>query len=88
MIHANICSNIVIISGTVEGEIKAGRQVTLHKTAVVMGNLKTQSLLIEEGAQLNGHVDMGSDPKKADTSKDDKRPPLNTPPGGPKPPSA
>jgi cytoskeletal protein CcmA (bactofilin family) len=59
-IHARINSVCVVISGLVEGDIVATDQVVLHKTAVVNGDIDSPSLVIEEGAQLNGAVRMGS----------------------------
>ena len=55
---ANIKSGTVIVSGSVEGDIQTSVQVTLHKTAVVCGNITTQRLVVEDGAQLNGQVQM------------------------------
>ena len=82
-VHASIRSLIVIVSGEVHGDIIAGQQVTLHKTARIMGNLKTERLVIEEGAELNGKIEMGKGkgkdtqtepsppgPAKADPGKD------------------
>ncbi len=57
-IQANIRSKTVIISGSVSGDVEAGTKVVLHKTARVQGNLETPSLMIEEGAALNGVVSM------------------------------
>ena len=57
-IHASIRSVCVVISGLVEGDIQASQQVVLHKTAVVNGDLQASSLVMEEGAQLNGNVRM------------------------------
>ena len=59
-IDAKIQSQIVIVSGEVRGDIVATRQITLHKSARVNGNLRTQSLAVEEGAQFNGQVQMGA----------------------------
>ncbi len=58
-VHADIRSEVVIVSGEVRGNIHAKRQVTLHKSARVYGNLNTTGLMVEEGAQLNGQVEMG-----------------------------
>jgi cytoskeletal protein CcmA (bactofilin family) len=58
-IHANIVSETVVISGTVEGDVTARRSVTLHKTARVNGNVETVSLVVEEGAEMHGHIKMG-----------------------------
>jgi cytoskeletal protein CcmA (bactofilin family) len=59
-IHATIRSVCVVISGLVEGDINATEQIVLHKTAVVNGNLDAPAISMEEGAQLNGCVRMGS----------------------------
>jgi cytoskeletal protein CcmA (bactofilin family) len=59
MIKATIQSNTVIISGEVEGDIIAPRQVVIHKEARVSGDIQTASLAVEEGAQINGQINMG-----------------------------
>jgi cytoskeletal protein CcmA (bactofilin family) len=59
-IHAKIRSVRIVISGYVEGDIVATERVVLHKTAVVKGDIQTPSLVMEEGAQLDGAVRMGS----------------------------
>ena len=58
-IEANIRSNVVAVSGTVQGDIIAGSKVVLHKSARVTGNIETQSLVVEDGAQLEGSIKMG-----------------------------
>lgn len=57
-IEANIRSKTVIISGAVSGDVVAGTKVVLHKSARMQGNIETPSLMIEEGAALNGQVSM------------------------------
>jgi cytoskeletal protein CcmA (bactofilin family) len=57
-IEAMIRSTVVVISGSVVGDITASRQVVLHKTARVQGDLSTPSIVIEEGAQFNGKLSM------------------------------
>ena len=59
VIEANIRSNTVVVSGTVQGDIIAGRQVVLHKSAKVKGDMTAPSLVIEEGAIFNGQLSMG-----------------------------
>jgi cytoskeletal protein CcmA (bactofilin family) len=70
-IQANITSEIVIVSGEVRGDIEAQRQITLHKSARVFGNLRTTNLVVEEGAELNGNVEMGNK-NKLKSAKPDK----------------
>ena len=57
-IEADIYSKTVSISGTVSGNVIAENKVVLHKTALVKGNIEAPSLVIEEGAKLNGQVTM------------------------------
>ena len=58
-IRASIVSEVVIVSGLVEGNVVANRQLTLQKTARLHGDVETGSLLVEDGAVLNGNVIMG-----------------------------
>ena len=59
VVHASVSSQTVIISGEVNGDIDAQRQITLHKTARVNGSLRTARLAIEDGAQIEGRIEMG-----------------------------
>jgi cytoskeletal protein CcmA (bactofilin family) len=63
IIEANVRSQIVIVSGTIAGDIVAGRKVMMHKTGRVDGNIQTPSLVMEDGAILNGQLKMSE--KKA-----------------------
>ena len=42
------------INGVVEGDINASQQVVLGRTADVTGKVSTRSLIVEEGAIING----------------------------------
>ena len=67
-IEASIRSNTVVVSGTVEGNIVAGQQVVLHKTAKVHGDMSAPSLIIEDGAVFNGQISMGRADAKSATA--------------------
>jgi len=69
VIEAQITSSVVVVSGTVKGDIQAGRQVVLHKSAKVDGDIETPSISIEEGAVFNGRLSMG---KNAGAAAGDK----------------
>jgi len=43
------------INGTVEGDILASKELVLGRTAKVKGQIAAPALIVEEGAQLNGH---------------------------------
>jgi cytoskeletal protein CcmA (bactofilin family) len=74
-IFANITADEVQIGGTVQGNITARRKITLQRTAVVIGDLTTPGIVIEEGAKLKGRIVIGSeeepvrDVKKAQVAK-------------------
>lgn len=60
-VFANITADEVQIAGTVHGDITARRKITLQRTAVVIGDLTTPGIVIEEGAKLKGRIVIGSD---------------------------
>ena len=69
-IDAEIKSKTVAISGTVRGNVIAEQKVVLHKSARVDGNIEAPSLVIEEGAKINGQITMtGSSDKSVSTLK-------------------
>ncbi|MEF3255207.1 MAG: polymer-forming cytoskeletal protein [Deferribacterales bacterium] len=57
-VEADIETSIVKISGNFKGNIKATNIVELLKPAIVTGTINTPTLKIEEGAKLNGNVQM------------------------------
>ena len=50
----------LVLSGKIQGEVEAKTKVVLHKSANLQGNIKTPVLVVEEGAILEGQLDMGS----------------------------
>jgi cytoskeletal protein CcmA (bactofilin family) len=80
-IEATIRSNTVVVSGTVVGNILAARQIVLHKSARVQGDMSAPSLVIEEGAVFNGQLTMGRPDGKGGAAA-----PLKSIGGGAKPP--
>ena len=71
-VQASITSETVIISGEVQGDIIARGQVSIHKTGCVLGDIQTASLTVEEGAQVNGRIDMTAPNNAGKSSKSDK----------------
>jgi cytoskeletal protein CcmA (bactofilin family) len=55
----------LILSGKIDGEILVSKQTTMHKTAFLTGNIVTPVLVMEEGATLQGTVQMTKDPLPA-----------------------
>ena len=51
---AEIKVAVAKINGTVEGNIRASKELILGRTANVTGHVTSPALVVEEGAQLNG----------------------------------
>jgi cytoskeletal protein CcmA (bactofilin family) len=49
----------VVVEGEVEGEIAARETIELKSRAVVRGDIHAESLIVVEGARLNGHCRVG-----------------------------
>ncbi|MBO6586692.1 MAG: polymer-forming cytoskeletal protein [Gracilimonas sp.] len=69
-IIGNITSADADIAGKVEGEVKVSGKLTLRESAVIDGNIYTKTLIVEEGAQINGSCRMGTDAKSLSQSSD------------------
>jgi cytoskeletal protein CcmA (bactofilin family) len=46
----------VVIGGTVTGNVHATERVELQATAIVTGDILTQTILVQEGGVVNGRV--------------------------------
>ena len=68
MVNADINANVILISGTVKGNIKASSRVEIIKPARFEGTITTPSLIVEEGVIFHGTTKM---------REKDKRPTLN-----------
>ena len=55
VITGDITAVNIIAAGTVNGNITADGQLTVKSTAVLNGNGKTCSIVIEDGASVNGN---------------------------------
>lgn len=56
-IRADIVGNSVIIRGRVKGKITASEKLHLHETASVEGDVSAQTIVIAEGARLEGQIE-------------------------------
>ncbi|SMO32034.1 bactofilin family protein [Gracilimonas mengyeensis] len=66
----NITSADADIAGKIEGEVKVSNKLTLRDSAVVDGNIFTKTLIVEEGAKVNGSCKMGADIKSISRNSD------------------
>ena len=58
IINADINANVILISGTVKGNIKASSRVEIIKPARFEGTITTPSLVVEEGVIFHGTTKM------------------------------
>jgi cytoskeletal protein CcmA (bactofilin family) len=56
-IRADIVGKIVIIRGQVKGQILASEKIHLHETASVEGNVSSPTIVIADGAQVEGQLE-------------------------------
>lgn len=52
------------IAGKVDGELRVSNKLILRQSAVVEGDIYTKTMIIEEGAEMNGACRMGSEVEK------------------------
>ena len=62
-VKANIRAQLIIVEGTVDGDLHADKSVFVKETAKVCGNIFAPTVSIVEGANFSGSIDM--DGKKA-----------------------
>jgi cytoskeletal protein CcmA (bactofilin family) len=62
-VKANIRAQLIIVEGTVDGDLHADKSVFVKETAKVCGNIFAPTVSIIEGANFSGSIDM--DGKKA-----------------------
>src|SRR6516162_2677360 len=58
MVNAEIDVGVIIVEGTVTGNIRAKRAVELHAPARVKGNIETPSLYVDKGVMFEGFSKM------------------------------
>jgi cytoskeletal protein CcmA (bactofilin family) len=57
-VKANIRAQLIIVEGTVEGDLIAEKSVFMKETAKIRGNIFAPTVSIVEGASFSGSIDM------------------------------
>ncbi len=76
-IHGDVSAGEVVVGGVIDGAVSASERLELQTTAVVNGDITTRSIVVMEGARINGGLKMseialiGRDEEIAD-SRDSK----------------
>ena len=63
-VKANVIARAVVVQGKLEGNIQASERVDLKQSAIVVGDVVTQRISIDEGAYIKGSVDIQKEPPK------------------------
>ncbi|MBM3909078.1 MAG: polymer-forming cytoskeletal protein [Gemmatimonadetes bacterium] len=61
-IHGNVHAGEVVIGGAVDGSITADERLELQGSATVNGDIDTKSVVVLEGARINGTLRMKDHP--------------------------
>src|ERR1700675_3940137 len=66
-VKCNVTACAVVLQGKLEGNIQASDRVDLKQSAVVMGDIATHRISIDEGAYFKGSLNIQKEaPKKAE----------------------
>ena len=57
-VKADIFAHTVVVEGQVDGKIVGSERVVMRKTAKISGTLIAPRVMLEDGAQFNGTIDM------------------------------
>lgn len=54
-------ADTVVVGGIVKGDIKASTKVVLLSTCIMMGNIRSPRIIVEEGVLMHGHCTVSED---------------------------
>lgn len=57
-VRGNVIAGEVVVGGYVEGSVSAAERLELQATATIAGDIETRSIVVLEGARINGLVRM------------------------------
>jgi cytoskeletal protein CcmA (bactofilin family) len=63
-VKANVTARSAVVQGRLEGNVRASDRVDLKQSAIVLGDIATQRISIEEGAYFKGGVDIQREASK------------------------
>src|SRR3954466_15247632 len=64
-VRANVMARDVVVHGKVDGNIQGTERVELKRSSVLVGDIATQRIIIEDGAFFKGAIDIKKDAPKA-----------------------
>jgi cytoskeletal protein CcmA (bactofilin family) len=67
-VTANVRAQVIVVEGTLQGDLTAEKSVLVRETAKLRGNITAPSVSIVEGAHFTGGIDMEKRVAAADSS--------------------
>ena len=64
-VRANVNARDIVVHGKVDGNLTGSERVELKRSAVVVGDISTQRIVVEEGAFFKGAIDIRKENKPA-----------------------
>jgi len=61
-VRANIKAGTVVVIGTLRGNIEAGHKTEIRQNAKLEGDVRTPSIVVEDGAYFKGGIDIVRQP--------------------------
>ncbi len=55
-VQADIAATEIVVAGVVRGNLTASSKVELSPTGYLVGNIRSQALIVREGATVNGRL--------------------------------
>jgi cytoskeletal protein CcmA (bactofilin family) len=68
-VHGNVIAGEVVLGGVVDGAVNATDRLELQGSAIVNGDIETKSIIVLEGARINGVVRMSESAAVARSSR-------------------
>ncbi len=69
-VRANVQARDVVVHGKVDGNIRGTERVELKKSAVLVGDISTQRIIVEDGAFFKGAVDIQKEAAKSEPKRE------------------
>ena len=69
-VQAEVHAKTILVIGQVVGNLTATERIEIQATGIVQGDIKAPRLSVQEGATLNGSIEMGSAEKPKASSAD------------------
>lgn len=63
-VKADIFGNVILVYGSIVGNLMAGEKVIVFQSGNVVGNIMAPRVLVEDGAKIKGSIDMDTPPSE------------------------